>query len=101
MSMDKSIKRFFLFPLMVAAFLIVVNAAPHTSRHLASASHEFKMDEPVTFDTSYTTEQARAMTEHAKEEGSCRVAATDSIDEATAISEQARNIRNSHIGGWT
>ncbi len=99
MSMDKSMKRFFLFPLMVAAFPIVVNAAPHTLRHVASASHEFKMDEPVTFDTSYTTEQARAMTAHAKEEGSRRVAATDSIDEATAISEQARNIRNSLIGG--
>lgn len=54
---------------------------------------------PTNFDKAYTAEQFKSMVSSTARQPARKVANVDVIDEATALSEQYRNLRNHIIGG--
>ena len=77
-----------------------ISIASHAWAKKNEAVHEsFRLEAPTHDGIEYSTEEFKEMLSKAKENSKRRVANVDSIDEATALSEQFRNIRNSVIGG--
>ncbi len=79
--------------------IVICGLLVHQNFVMADPNQNEFSELPPKFDGGYTTETYKAALKSAGEVANRKIANTENTDEATALSEHARNIRNSLIGG--